>query len=133
MALFNKGGFKLYSGRIADWGIDTSALDETDWECIAELIIERFPNFSYVDCVTYNGEILKGLLTPYATSGDILLVDDVMRIKNFQDRRMWYRTRKESHTKEVIGYAVFACVPCPNWVRALWQLDVRLNTWESPL
>jgi hypothetical protein len=133
MTIFRKGEFQLYSGRTAEWNIDCGNLSDEDWECIRDLILERFPNFSKVDYAARSGEKLRDLLTPFSTSGDILLVNDVLDIQAFQDRRLWYRTRANYHNKEIIGYVVFAMMPCPNWVRALWQLDVRLNTWEAPI
>lgn len=132
MSLFQKGIFSLFSGRSAEWSIDCNTLSEEDWNCIAELILERCPNFSHVDCVADRGIRLRDLLAAHATTGDVLLVDDVLDIELMQKKRLWYRTRNEYHQKDVLGYVVFACLPCPTWIRALWQLDVRTDTWEAP-
>lgn len=133
MSLFRAGIFKLFSGRSSDWAVNCNALDEEDWICIRNLILERHPNFSIVIGMTKNGKLLAELLNPFTTTGDILLVDDVLNINLMQAQRLWYRTRKSSHNREISGYVVFACMPCPSWVRALWQLDVRLNDWKGPL
>ncbi len=132
MPLFQKGMFSLFSGRSAEWKVDCSALSEEDWECVANLILERCPNFSFVECATDRSSVLRDLLSTHATSGDILLVDDVLDIELMQMKRLWYRTRMDYHNTEILGYVVFACLPCPTWVRALWQLDVRTNVWEAP-
>jgi len=133
MPLFHKGIFHLFSGRTADWEIDCGTLTREDWSCIADLILERCPNFSHVDCASTSGLILKDLLTPHVTTGDILLINDVLDIDRMQAKRLWYRTRKEYYNKDILGYVVFARMPCPNWIRSLWQLDVRTNEWEAPV
>ena len=133
MSLFRAGIFKLFSGRSSDWAVNCDDLTDDDWDCIRNLILERHPNFSTVVGMTKNGKLLADLLNPFTTTGDVLLVDDVLNINLMQTQRLWYRTRMSYHSREVSGYVVFACMPCPSWVRALWQLDVRINEWEDPL
>jgi len=133
VSLFNKGIFHLFSGRTTDWVIDCNALSQDDWECIRNLVLERHPNFSHVAGVSTNGKRLADLLSSFCTNGDVLLVDDVLKVNVMHAHRLYYRTRQEYHDRDVSGYVIFACVPCPTWVRALWQLDVRRNVWEPPL
>jgi hypothetical protein len=97
---------------------------------MCELILERHPNFSHVHGISDNGKVLADLLSSHITTGNILIVDDVLNITTMQSTRLWFRTRQKYVYEDVFGYVIFACVPCPSWVRSLWQLEVRTNEWE---
>lgn len=126
MSLFNNSAV----GRNIKWVIDCGAFTSEDWDCVADLIRERHPQFSHVDCVSNNAKPLVDRLNKYTSpSGCVLLVDNVLDVEQMLAARLWFRTRKRFVNKEVEGYVIFACVPCPSWVRALWQLDVRTGDW----
>lgn len=131
MSLFNKGIYSLFSGRASAWKIDCSAFQDDDWECLTNLVLERHPNFCHVHGVTTYGVELASRLSIYSTTGNILIVEDILNVEIMQNIRKWYRSRDEFHFKEVDGFVIFACMPCPKWVRALWQLDVRTDDWEE--
>lgn len=116
-------------GRAINWQINCDAFDSDDWDCIADLILQRNPAFSHVEAVSKKAIPLSDRLSKHVTTGPVLLVDDVLNVQQMLDTRLWFRTRKRFHCLEVCGYVVFARVPCPQWVRALWQLDVRTGDW----
>ena len=133
MALFNSGGFTIHHGRSSSWTINCAEFTEDDWTCVAELIAERYPNFEMVVGVSHFGKILAEHLEQYITHGGILLVDDILWLPTMQSTRLYWRTRKRYVQYDIQGFVIFSCIPCPNWVRSLWQLDVRTETWREYL
>lgn len=126
MSLFTKN---IAVGRNIKWVIDCDAFTSTDWDCIADLIRERHPQYSHVEGVTHQAKPLVDRLNRYTTNGPVLLVDTVLDVELMLAARLWFRTRKRFVNLEVCGYVIFATLPCPQWVRALWQLDVRTGDW----
>jgi hypothetical protein len=133
MSLFNKGSYTLHVGRTSNWTINCAEFNQDDWECVAELIVERYPNFERVIGISYFGEILQGYLEHYATKGGLLIVDDILYLQTMQAARLHWRTRKNYVNHQIQGFVIFSCLPCPSWVRTLWQLDVRTDKWDDPL
>jgi hypothetical protein len=127
MALFQKGDFDLYSGRLSDWGINCDAFTDDDWDCVANLIMERYPNFSEV----HGPDYLEERLSKHVSHGGILIVDDVyFEPTSFEIQRTYWRTRQRTMNLDIQGFVVFAKIPLPRWIRALWQLDFRIEEWQ---
>ena len=130
MSTFLSGDYSVHLGRITPWRIDPSQFDDGDWDCFAQMVVERYPNFERVVGVSQYGVKLESHLTQHATHGGLLIVDDVLHPQTINDMRLYFRTREKYVNHQIQGFVIFARVPCPRWVRALWQLDVRVNDWE---
>lgn len=133
MSLFQKGSFTLYRGRTSNWTINCAEFNDDDWDCVAELIAERYPNFERVIGISHFGNILQDHLEKYTTTGGLLLVDDILYLSTMHRARLHWCTRKAYVNHDIQGFVIFSCLPCPSWVRTLWQLDVRTDTWDDPL
>jgi len=131
MALFNTGDFTIHLGRTSNWTINCAEFSEDDWACNAELIAERYPNFERVIGISHFGKILANHLEVYSTHGGVLLVDDILWLDSMYKARLYWRTRKNYMNHDIQGFVIFSCVPCPNWVRTLWQLDTQTESWRE--
>jgi hypothetical protein len=131
VTIFSKGDYSIHNGRVTPWRIIPSSFSDEDWECFAQLIAERFPNFEKVIGVSQFGVKLESHLSQYSTHGGLLIVDDVLYPETMNKMRLYFRTRKKYVNYDIQGFTVFARVPCPSWIRALWQLDVRVEEWTQ--
>lgn len=121
MHLFNSGEFTLNSGRKSFFKIDTDALSDEDIECLARLIKDNLPHFSWVEGIPTGGlrlaEALKPLAEPdHTTIG--LIIDDVCTSGQSLER---YRNGRH----DVMGAVIFARNrdDCPNWVYPIFIMD----------
>ncbi len=130
--LFTKGEFEIHSGRITNWSIDCSALNEGDWDCIAQLIAERYSNYERVIGISFFGKILAEHLEKHLTTGGLLIVDDVYDPVKMKKARVFWRTRQSYVKHDIQGFTIFSCLPLAGWVRSLWNLDVRVDKWDGP-
>jgi hypothetical protein len=114
-ALFQLGTFTLNGGDIVPYKIECDALVDQDWATLAWLIAARLPGFGAVEGVPRGGLALARHLAPYATSGPLLVVDDVLTTGGSMEA-----LRKD---RDVIGAVVFAREPPPYWVMALFTMS----------
>jgi len=119
--LFQIGDFTLHSGEKSNWKVECDVLTKEDWECLAAMIAERC-QFKDVIGIPEGGLNLRDYLSLSCTKDDslpTLIVDDVLTTGNSMEEA-------RSHIKgEVIGHVVFARGKCPEWIKALWQLDAH--------
>lgn len=118
-------------GHTKDWSIDTSELTNDDWDCLANLILERNPNFSQVHGIMPTGNQLEYRLSRKTTTGGVLVVDGVLKTGKTMEEARTYCT-KHYRTHEIQGAVIFARGPCPRWIKPIFQLDVRVEKWEQP-
>lgn len=78
MALFQTGDFTLHSGSKSKWKIMCEALTPEDWAGLAAIAAERLPAFGSVEGVPRGGLAFAEALKQYATTGPLLIADDVM-------------------------------------------------------
>lgn len=133
MSLFTPGKYSQARGRTIDWTLNIESLDDNDWRCFANLIVERHPNFQMVKPVSSGGHILSDVLEPFSTTGGLLLVDFNLNVDSFLLSRRWYKTRQEYQYLDIQGFTIFASQGAPNWIRSLWYMDVRVEVWENNL
>jgi len=114
MNLFQLGSFVLNSGRPADFKIESDALTDDDWKCLAYLLSKRVAPFGSVEGVPRGGLKLAGYLKEYATEGPVLIVDDVLTTGGSMDRVRAGRTAN--------GAVVFARGVTPDWITPLFVM-----------
>lgn len=112
-ALFESGQFKLHSGDISSWRINVEALTSTDLATVASWAADRIGRFGSVEGVPTGGLRLAESLSPYATEGPLLIVDDVLTTGSSME--------KQRAGRDAIGFVIFARGACPTWVTAMWQ------------
>lgn len=116
MSLFQLGQFTLHSGERSAFLINADALTDSDIAALAAVISEEIA-FSHVHGVPEGGLRLAKALRPYATTGPLLLVDDVCTSgQSMEEARERWVGRK------VIGVVLFARRRPPDWVRAVFTL-----------
>jgi orotate phosphoribosyltransferase len=113
--LFQAGDFRLASGVRSPWKIDCDALVPADWTTLALMLRDRLPPFGAVEGVPAGGLRLAEALAPYATTGPLLVVDDVWTTGG-----SWERWRAG---REAVGAVVFARGPVPPHITALFYMD----------
>ncbi len=120
MELFQLGDFTLSSGAKAKWKIECDALDQTDWDALAEMIASIVGPFSSVEGVPRGGLLLAECLgSRMVGTGRHLIVDDVLTTGSSMERLRKFHP-------DAIGAVVFARGPCPSWIKALFQMPEEL-------
>ena len=121
--LFQKVDFKSHAGLDLHWKIEMDALSHSEWECIAQMIMELTPTFKEAIGIPRGGTILGKLLNQHGTGKrehPICIVDDVLTtggsMNEFKRKRQW------RNPADYIGWVVFARAKCPDWVTALFQM-----------
>lgn len=120
MSLFKSGVFRLHSGEVSDFFIDCDSLADDDWKALAEIISQRC-KFKDVWGIPEGGMKLRDYLSLHCTDDDslpTLIVDDVLTTGTSMERA---RNIAEGN---VIGWVVFARDKCPEWVRAVCQVNI---------
>lgn len=109
--LFQEGEFRSHSGLILPDKIDCDALTEKDWQSVAAWFARRIA-FQKAVGVPRGGLRLASALAPYATSGPVLIVDDVLTTGGSMEK-----ARLES--PGAIGAVLFARTrEVPDWILA---------------
>lgn len=93
------GEFELASGLLSDFKINCDALSDTEIATCARLLSKRLPNFGRVIGVPSGGNRLAAAMMPYATSGPLLIVDNVWTTGGSMER---FRAGREA-----IGAVIF--------------------------
>jgi len=127
MNLFELGEFKSHSGKILPWKIECDALSESDWECLAAMIIslEKRP-FCRVEGIPRGGIPLERALSKYSTGNPkdrIIICDDIWTtggsfnqwIKNYYPGESWTNNPP-------IKWVVFARRMTTDGTRALFTM-----------
>ncbi len=118
MTLFQQGAFNLHSGESSKWKIECDALTLKDWRTLALMIVEHAEPFRAVVGVPRGGLPLAKALQPFATSGPVLIVDDVLTTGNSILKVMHAHNLGEP----LQAWVVFARGPCPSGINALFQM-----------
>jgi orotate phosphoribosyltransferase len=128
--LFQSGTFSLASGAASTFKIECNALSTAEWECLAQMLVDRLPSFGWVSGVPRGGIPLADALQPYANGDDpTLIVDDVWTTGGSMRR---FRDEKYGELAGgVIGAVVFARGPVEPWVTPLWILYQSGDTTAS--
>jgi orotate phosphoribosyltransferase len=114
--VFQMGNFTLNSGKKAKWKIECDTLTKEDWEGLAAIAVERIPAFSAVEGIPRGGIPFADALRPYATSGPLLIADDV-----FTTGGSIMRFRKDRDAIAVVAFARELCIH--PWIHVLFQLS----------
>lgn len=97
--LLLSGEFELASGLLSDFKLNCDALSDGDIATCARLLSNRLPNFGRVIGVPTGGDRLAVAMMPYATTGPLLIVDDVWTTGGSMER---FRAGREA-----IGAVIF--------------------------
>lgn len=139
MSLFQLGDFTLHGGARGRWKIDCDALADADVEALAEMVRRLVGSFYTVEGVPPGGLRLAGALIAAndwqsVTGGPQahLIVDDVLTTGDSMGKAAadWLEAGSRRHMGQVVGAVVFACGPCPPWVKAVFQCPLEL--WLKP-
>ena len=117
--LFQAGEFVLHSGGRTRFRIECDALNDDDWSSLAAWAAQQLPPFGAVEGVPRGGVKLATALSPYVTTGPLLIVDDVLSTGACMEK--W---RAERHA---MGLVVFARGVPPRWVRALFSVPEAVS------
>lgn len=120
-SLFQSGEFRLHSGSRSSWKVDCDALNDTDLETLASMVVERHV-FSKVVGVPRGGLRLAKALEKYCMeTGPTMVVDDVLTTGASME------AIKAQTPGDVVGVVIFARGVCPDWIRPLWQDGVTVS------
>lgn len=114
MARFQLGLFRLHSGQESLWKIECDALTAEDWQTLAVMLMDYLPAFGRVEGVPRGGIPLARALEPFATTGPLLVVDDVWTTGGSM--------RDQVGVREALRAVVFARGPLEPGVVALFRL-----------
>jgi hypothetical protein len=114
VGLFQPGAYSLHSGGQSPYKIECDALTDSDWAGLAVIAVERLPAFGSVEGVPRGGLPFAKALAPHATSGPLLIAEDVTTTG----------ASLEVHRagRNAIGVVAFARSGCPAWVTPIWSL-----------
>lgn len=115
---FLSGEFMLHSGGKSDFLIDCGALEDDEIATLARVIASRI-SFGDVYGIPTGGERLAEALRLYASSGPLLIVDDVATTGGSFEAA-W----EECGRRAAVGVCLFARGPVPGWVRPMFRLDL---------
>jgi hypothetical protein len=107
-------GYTFHSGKVSNFKIECDALEPDDWTALARLIA-RSIDFGSVEGVPRGGLPLAEALTPYATSGKLLIIEDVWTTGASMERHR--------DGREAIGLAVFAYSRVAPWVTSIFRME----------
>lgn len=107
--------FTMHSGDMSDFKIECEGLTDEEIETFALLISKRF-KFRSVMGIPRGGWPVANALQEYCSvwSDNHLIVDDVLTTGASMEQ---YRSSAND-----IGVVLFARGPCPDWVKAVFQL-----------
>ena len=123
--LFQLGDFTLNSGAKSRWKLECEALTGDDWLALAEMTLQVVGPFSHCIGIPRGGLALQACLSPWATEGPCLLVDDVLTTGGSMQKAKaaWEAAHPEI---PVIGAVIFARGKCPPWITPLFQMPEKL-------
>ena len=124
MALFQLGSFVLRSGAKSDWKIECDDLTPDDWAALAKMASEILPPFGQVEGVPRGGIPFADALRKYATTGPLLIAEDVVTTGGSMVRFATSLGQLASG-QSAIGVCVFARGKCPEWVTPLFSMTER--------
>lgn len=116
MGLFNYGLYKLHSGRSSTYKIDCDFHSMEDLEAFAALA-KDFIKFGSVVGIPRGGLRFASCLEQYATSGPVLIVDDVLTTGGSM-----LEARKQY--PDAIGLVIYARAPTPPWIKAIYRFSL---------
>ena len=116
--MFRWGRFQLHSGQQSSFLIDCGSLTDEDWWNLAFLIASKV-QFGSVEGVPRGGLALAKALEQLATSGPLLIVDDVLTTgASMEEKRAG---------REAIGIVLFARGDYPKWVMPIFRFNEALG------
>jgi hypothetical protein len=118
MHLFERKPFKMASGGVARYTIQSKALSDEDMATLAWLISEK-GDIREVYGVTAGGRRLADALEKYCgKQGVRLIVDDVLTTGASMEA-----ARLETGWHDAVGVVIFARGPCPDWVLPIFSME----------
>lgn len=125
MHLFERKAFKMPSGGVARYTIQSKALSDEDIATLAWLISQK-GDIRDVYGVTEGGKRLAAALEEYRSDHGVrLIVDDVLTTGASMEAA---RVKKGWH--DAVGVVIFARGPCPNWVLPIFSME-WINTEDE--
>ncbi len=118
MHLFERKPFKMASGGVARYTIQSKALSDEDIATLAWLISEK-GDIRDVYGVTEGGSRLAAALEQYKSNQGVrLIVDDVLTTGASMEA-----ARVKTGWHDAVGVVVFARGPCPDWVLPIFSME----------
>lgn len=108
------GTFTAHSGQELTWKIECDSLSDDDIRGIAFALSQVLPTFGSVEGVPRGGLRLAEAMRQYATTGALLIVDDVCTTGGSLEV---YRAGREA-----IGAVIFNRGELPDWCDALFEV-----------
>ena len=125
MHLFERKPFKMASGGVARYTIQSKALSDEDIATLAWLISEK-GDIRDVYGVTEGGRRLAAALQEYCgKQGVRLIVDDVLTTGASMEA-----ARAKTGWHDAVGVVIFARGPCPDWVLPIFSME-WINTEDE--
>jgi hypothetical protein len=116
--LFERKPFKMASGGVARYTIQSKALSDEDMATLAWLISEK-GDIRDVYGVTEGGRRLAALLQKYCKKQGVrLIVDDVLTTGASMEA-----ARLKTGWHDAVGVVIFARGPCPDWVLPIFSME----------
>lgn len=112
--MFQLGEFTLASGQQSKWKIECDSLTSENWEALALMASQILPAFGSVEGVPRGGIPFADALRKYATSGPLLIAEDVVTTGGSMER---YRNGRPAR-----GIAVFSRGNHPDWVTPIFVM-----------
>lgn len=125
-ALFQSGEFRLHSGGTSDFKIDCDALTNAEIAVLATQLVRRLPAFGRVVGIPTGSMRLAERLRSHATTGPLLIVDDVLTTGASMKR-----VRDGHGDLGAVGAVLFARGPCPSWIVPLFVMTDEYGRQEN--
>ncbi len=125
MHLFERKPFKMASGGVARYTIQSKALSDEDISTLAWLISEK-GDIRDIYGVTEGGHRLAAALEKYRSKQGVrLIVDDVLTTGASMEA-----ARVKTGWHDAVGVVIFSRGPCPDWVLPIFSME-WINTEDE--
>ncbi len=116
MSLFLQGVFALHGGSMSSFKIDCDGMSDDDIAAAARALSQRLPAFGDTIGVPRGGRRLAEAMREYATTGPLLICDDVLTTGGSME------AMRRNEPSTTLGCVLFARGACPRWITPLFTM-----------